>query len=275
MSEYMIINDLSEAEEAKLYKNLPPDIYNYVKVADMVNADWQLFFDVSNCVGITKLNDTVSLLEARDIAVLGFESTMEDYLQTAYVVEDLSVVERRDIDIVNSRFHNTPLFVLDTERCIVREHSIEDYEAICDIYSDETMTEYIEPLFEPEEERRYLQQYIDNIYKYFGFGLWLIVDKKDNNVIGRAGVEIRDTCFEDGQVELSYQVKKDYQNRGIATEVCGAIVEYTFNVLKMNTIIARVDDGNLASTRVIDKLGFRKLGDGKYIKKKDDSSGHR
>ena len=52
MSKYMIINDLSEAEEAKLYNNLPPDIYNYVKVADMVNANWQLFFDVANCVGI-------------------------------------------------------------------------------------------------------------------------------------------------------------------------------------------------------------------------------
>ena len=265
MSEYIIINDLSAKEQSRLYKELSPDKYRYIKVVDI--KTWQPFFDNEKCIGIVKSNESVSMLEAHDIAVLGYESTNDEILTCAYVAEDLSVIERRDLDIVYSRFHKLPLNILETERCRLREHTVNDYEAILDIYQDESMTKYIAPLFEPDEERQYLQQYIDNIYKFFGYGLWLIVDKNTGEVIGRAGVETRENCMDENQVELSYQVKKQFQGQGIATEVCRAIVEYAFDILKKQSIIARVDKDNTASRRVIDKLGFETLEEGTYIKR--------
>ncbi|MCR4610760.1 MAG: GNAT family N-acetyltransferase [Lachnospiraceae bacterium] len=266
MSNYVIINDLSNDEQSQLYNEFPPDKYRYVKVADMVKASWQPFFDADKTIGIAKSDESISILEAHDIAVLGYESTEDEILSSAYVVGDLGVVEKRDLDIVYSRFHKTPLIILETKRCIIREHTVDDYDAIRDIYDDEDMTEYIEPLFEPEEEKVYLNNYIEYIYKLFGYGLWLIVDKASNEVIGRAGVETREICKDKSQVELSYQVKKEYQGKGIATEVCRQIIDYTFNILKKDSIIARVDKGNLASVRLMDKLGFSLLEDGLYIK---------
>ena len=268
MSDFVIINDLSLEEEGKLYKEFPPDINEYVKVADMVNANWQPFLNEKTYIGIAKSNDSISLLEAHDIGALGFESTPGDYLSSAYVVQDLCRVERRDLEVVDARFHNIPLTILETKRCIIREHSIEDFQAILDIYQDKSMTDYIEPLYDGEEEREYQKKYIDVVYKFYGYGLWLIVDKETGEVIGRAGVESKENCEDINQVELSYQVKKEYQNKGIATEVCKAIVNYTFEKLEKKSIIANVNEKNIPSIRIMEKLGFKPLGNEKYILRK-------
>ncbi len=268
MCNFVIVNDLSLEEEKLLHKEFPPYMYEYVKVADMVDTNWQPFLNEKTYIGIAKSNDSISLLEAHNIGVLGYESTPREYLSSAYVVQDLERVEKRDLEVVDSRFHNIPLTILETKRCIIREHSIEDYQAILDIYQDESMTKYIEPLFETEEEREYQRQYIEVVYKLYGYGLWLIIDKETNSVIGRAGVESKENCKDITQVELSYQVKKEYQNRGIATEVCKAIVNYTFEKLEKKSIIANVNEKNIPSIRIMEKLGFESFGDGKYILRK-------
>ena len=266
MSKFAIVNDLDREEESRLYEEFPVDEYIYLKVADLINMSWQPFFD-DRLIGIVKSNDSIALLEAHGIATLGYEST-DELLTSFYVTEDLSVVELRDLEIVYSRFHNIPLEILQTDRCKLREHTLEDYSAIVKIYDDESMTKYIQPLFEPKEEKEYLKNYIDTIYKLFGYGLWLIIDKASGEVIGRAGVETRESCIEDKQVELSYQVKKAFQNKGIATEVCLSIIDYTFNTIGKDSVIARVDEDNEASIKVINKLGFEPYKDGVYIKRK-------
>ena len=266
--QYTIISDLSPEEDRVLFAQFPPDKNRYIKVADLVNSSWQSFFDDTRPIGIVKSNDSVAQLEAHDIAVLGYEQSESEMLTTYYVVQDLSVIEPRDLDIVYDRFHKQPIYILETDRCILREHTLDDYDAIRDLYQDESMTEYMEPLFEPDEEKEYLGKYIELIYKMFGYGLWLIIDKISGEVIGRAGVEYKDSCIKDDQFELSYQVKKEWQGKGIATEVCGEIIKYTFNILGKSSIIARIDRGNTASIRVVDKLGFVPYEENVYIRRR-------
>lgn len=265
MCSLTIISDLTPDEEKLLYSELPPNDYEYVKIADIIDNNWQSFFDNRRCVGIAKSNETIAKLEAHDIGVLGYESTTDNCLTCAYIVTDLTAVEKADLETVDCRFHNMPLTILETDRCIIREHSLEDYDAICDIYRHESMTEFMEPLFEPDEEREYQKQYIERIYKFFGYGLWLVVNKADGKVIGRAGVETKESCKDSGQVELSYQIAVPFQNQGYATEVCSSIIDYTFDILGKKSIIARVDKENIPSVRLITKLGFRHIEGDEYI----------
>ena len=265
MCKWTIISDLTLDEEEQLYEELPPHDYGYVKVADITDDDWQSFFDNGRCVGIVKSNDAIAVLEAHDIGVLGYESTSDNPLTCAYIVTDLSAVDKTDLETVDCRFHNIPLTILETDRCIIREHSLDDYDDICDIYSDKSMTEFMEPLFEPDQEREYQREYIERIYKFFGYGLWVIVNKSNGKVIGRAGVEAKDSCEDYNQVELSYQVAVDYQRQGIATEVCTAIINYTFNTLRKSSIIARIDEDNRPSIKLIKRLGFHHLKDDVYV----------
>ena len=67
--------------------------------------------------------------------------------------------------------------VLETDRLILREFVMEDFDAFFEIVSDtETMQHYPAP-FDEEKTRRWINWNLDN-YKKYGFGLWAVVLKE-------------------------------------------------------------------------------------------------
>lgn len=57
-------------------------------------------------------------------------------------------------------------------------------------------------------------------------------------------------------MELGYWLAEPFWGRGIVVEACRLLVEYTFAMMQPQRIQARVIDGNTASVRVLEKLGF-------------------
>jgi ribosomal-protein-alanine N-acetyltransferase len=74
------------------------------------------------------------------------------------------------------------------------------------------------------------------------------------NPIGSCG------CFWSSQpnkaMELGYWIAEPYWGRGLAPEACRALLEFAFGEFQPERIQARVISGNVASTRVLAKLGF-------------------
>lgn len=60
----------------------------------------------------------------------------------------------------------------------------------------------------------------------------------------------------EGSAELGYWIAEEYQSNGFATEACMALVERAFNELGIKRIYATYMKENLASKRVLEKLGF-------------------
>lgn len=60
--------------------------------------------------------------------------------------------------------------------------------------------------------------------------------------------------------ELGYWIGKPYWNNGYCTEACKALMNYGFNVLKLNKVFANYFEGNDASGRVMQKLGMQQEG---------------
>lgn len=60
--------------------------------------------------------------------------------------------------------------------------------------------------------------------------------------------------------EIGYQVGERFQGRGIATRAMGALVGKVFAETDLRKLYAHVHDENLASCRVLEKLGFRREG---------------
>ena len=74
------------------------------------------------------------------------------------------------------------------------------------------------------------------------------------NFIG--GIALRlDPENEEG--ELGYWIGKPYWNRGYMTEAARAVVAYSFKVLKLNRIHAKYFKRNVASKRVMEKIGMQ------------------
>ena len=59
---------------------------------------------------------------------------------------------------------------------------------------------------------------------------------------------------------MGYDLHVDYWNKGYITEALSEIVNFGFDTLEINRIEAEVMQGNVASERVLSKLGFTKEG---------------
>lgn len=77
---------------------------------------------------------------------------------------------------------------------------------------------------------------------------------KDNVIAGRIGVYKIDTQNKTG--ELGYWLGENYQNQGIMTQSCKALISYCFDTLGINRIEIRCAAENHQSQRIPERLGF-------------------
>ena len=77
-----------------------------------------------------------------------------------------------------------------------------------------------------------------------------------DDLIGDCGFHV----FDDQQAEIGYTIAPETQGRGYGTETVSGLVAYLFREQNMHRIIATTDPDNTGSTRVLEKLGFRKEG---------------
>ncbi|MGC8640840.1 MAG: GNAT family N-acetyltransferase [Isosphaeraceae bacterium] len=89
-----------------------------------------------------------------------------------------------------------------------------------------------------------------------GFGLWLFRSRKDGRFVGRGGLQYYTV---DGQdvVGLVYSVVFDCWNKGLATEIAVASLDIGFKRFEFPEITCWTLPSNIASQRVMEKVGFR------------------
>jgi RimJ/RimL family protein N-acetyltransferase len=90
----------------------------------------------------------------------------------------------------------------------------------------------------------------------FGFG---VIHKADNVLIGTCGFPGPPDA--DGMAEIAYGIAPSYQRRGYATEAARALIEFATRDARVKTIRAHTLAEPNPSTRVLEKCGFRKVGD--------------
>ena len=63
--------------------------------------------------------------------------------------------------------------------------------------------------------------------------------------------------------EIGYILHPDAWGQGLATEALTAVIDHVFATRDVETLTADVDPGNLASIRLLERLGFGKTGEAK------------
>lgn len=148
--------------------------------------------------------------------------------------------------------------IAETERMILREWTPEDAEDFYRIYTDaETMRfQFVPENYSVEVERYYLGKHIENYYKTLGFGLWAVVLKKNNRLIGRCGL-MRQLLEGGEEIEVSYLIEREFWNQGFASEAASAALKLGFEKYNFRRIVAFIHPQNTASARVAEKIGMR------------------
>ena len=230
---------------------------NYLKDLITVNTLTNLQPDYPE--GTLILSDNQAVIDEcvnRNIPVAAYEHDDINNLKCDHILIDVDDVDDEIFENIYRRCKDIPWDISETKRTFIREFSMEDLDDLFVLYAKPDMTKYMEPLFEYEEEEQYELNYIQYIYKIYGFGMWLIYDKISKDLIGRAGIEVRDTCLEDNQAELGFCISSDRWGQGLAYEVCSEIVRLAREEYDFNSLIARCDPANIASRGLLEKLGF-------------------
>lgn len=195
---------------------------------------------------------------ARDICSDYAENLTSDEMiacpNTDMWTEGFEEIDLEFLTHVYERHHNLPWTILTTERCVVKEFSMDYLDDLFELYAGEGMTDYIEPLYPYEEEKEYQKAYIRNMYGFYGYGMWIVCDRKTGKLIGRAGLEHREEL--EGEMELGYAIGVPYQRQGYATEVCRAILKYVYKKLEQTSVCCLIEEDNHVSEHFARKLGF-------------------
>lgn len=146
------------------------------------------------------------------------------------------------------------LDLLETDRTFMRPFQDEDLIDLCTILGDPLVMRHTatgRPKT-PSLTANYLysQQEHQEIY---GFSLWAVFRRSDGRLIGQCGLaRLRTT----GETTLGYTLAQDCWGNGYATETTIAWLHYGFGPLELDRIMAAVKPDNLASLRVLNKLGM-------------------
>lgn len=201
---------------------------------------------VTDCIWI------VSDKQQKQIAdSLGIASVGEPQCGTRYAVESLAELDIEYLERVRRRYNHIPWDIGETDRCLIRELSLSDLPALYELYAKPGMTDYVEPLYDYETELEYQKAYIENMYGFYEYGMWLVFSRETGKLIGRAGLE---------HDELGYMIAPELQNLGYATEVCRFIIDYARENTDFEELYCRIDERNTASVRLAKKLGFTNSG---------------
>ena len=117
-----------------------------------------------------------------------------------------------------------------------------------------TLSADAKPLSE-EATREHMRQSAQH-WKQLGFGLWAFRRTADGQFIGRGGLKVYQIVCKN-VIGLAYAVLSDYWSQGFATEMGHAALEVGFDRLGFPEIASWTLPINLASQRVMEKLGFR------------------
>jgi len=146
--------------------------------------------------------------------------------------------------------------ILETDRLLLREYVEDDAESFFKLNTDPEVVRFVpdKPLLNVEQARQTLIDHPIADYRRYGFGRGACILKSNGEQIGFAGLKYLDEL---GEVDVAYRLLPAHWGQGLATEVALASVRYGFAALALKRIIGLVMPQNVASVRVLEKIGLR------------------
>ena len=155
--------------------------------------------------------------------------------------------------------------ILETERLLLRELTIDDSAFIFTIVNTDGWLQNIgdRNVNSKKEAINYLKGPFES-YKKNNFGMWLIEEKASSNAVGLCGLIDRPLLDD---IDIGFALLPQFTKKGFAYEAAKATMNYAKEVLKIDRVVAICNTDNLASIRLLEKLGLQNE---KTIKIADD-----
>lgn len=143
--------------------------------------------------------------------------------------------------------------IIETPRLILRELSTNDAQNFYELNLNPRVIEFTgDTAFASiDESKNFLQNYSD--YQKNGFGRWVVIEKTTNEFLGWCGLKYDS---EKNETDIGFRFFEKHWNKGFATESAKACLDYGFKELQLQSIVGRAMKNNLASIKVLEKIGM-------------------
>lgn len=151
---------------------------------------------------------------------------------------------------------------LETDRLILRDFDMSDWDALNAIVSDPAITRYTHFAGWDEEKRRQwlARMVLDATTPHPWHDNWAITSRSTGQLIGWLFIGTSAGAEDKGTRGCGYAIDPRCWSQGYMTEAVKAAFRYEFTVLGTQRIIAECDTPNTASARVMQKAGMTYLG---------------
>jgi len=140
---------------------------------------------------------------------------------------------------------------LSTERLTIGKFRSEDWTAVLEYTSDQQVMEFMpDGVFQEKEAKAFVSQNMGDHAEKFAVRL-IEGDKLIGHIVFHQ-------WHGDSTYEIGWVFHPAHYNKGYATEAAKAVVHYAFEELRAHRVIATCQPENMASYRIMEKIGMRR-----------------
>lgn len=146
--------------------------------------------------------------------------------------------------------------LVETERLLLRELNIDDAESFYKLNLNPKIIQITgnSAFKNVDEARVFLENYTE--YAENGYGRWAVIEKSSNQFVGWCGLKYD---HQKNETDIGFRFFEEHWNKGFATESAKACLKYGFEELNLKSIVGRAMLENVASIRVLEKIGLKFL----------------
>lgn len=146
--------------------------------------------------------------------------------------------------------------IMSTKRLLLREIGRDDLPALGRIYSDDKCMRYYPSIKSPSEIDAWFETLAFQSYAQNGFGLWAMVDRVSNEVLGDCGITLQETPA-GTEPEIGYHLWREFWGKGFASEAALACRGYALGPLGFERVVSITSPENIPSQAVARRVHDR------------------
>jgi RimJ/RimL family protein N-acetyltransferase len=151
------------------------------------------------------------------------------------------------------------MVLIETERLRLREYTTEDAAFIFELMNSEGWLKYIgdRNIKTVGDAVAFIEKYYLPSYKINGYGALMVILKESGKPIGSCGLYKRENLK---HPDVGFAFLGEYLGKGFGFEAAQAVMKFSNESLKIETILGFTVPDNIASIKLLEKLGLKQKG---------------
>ena len=144
--------------------------------------------------------------------------------------------------------------ILETDRLLLREMNMDDFDALYKVLSDSDIMQHYPYTFDEKRVSDWIERNM-NRYRENGFGLWAVCLKDTGEMIGDCGLTLQNI---EGEMlpEIGYHIRADHQRKGYAKEAAAAVRDWAFANTDYPALYSYCKYTNVGSYKTAESIGM-------------------